>query len=89
MPSDKTAPKLGLLVIVTICLLFVMGFPLLGRAISAAGATSIFCDTITQVSKPECDALVGLYNATAGTSWTGQYRLADYHLPLLLVRCNL
>lgn len=70
MPSDKTAPKLGLLVIVTICLLFVMGFPLLGRAISAAGATSIFCDTITQVSKPECDALVGLYNATAGTSWT-------------------
>lgn len=70
MPSNRKAPKLDWLVFVTICLLLVIGFPLLGRAISAAGPTAIFCDTVTQVSQPECDALVALYNTTAGVDWT-------------------
>ena len=70
MSFDRSAPKLSVLIVLTLCLLLAVGYPFLGRALSAAGVTAMFCDTVTEIPTSECNALVALYNATGGGSWT-------------------
>jgi Leucine-rich repeat (LRR) protein len=77
-------PALGLIVFALVVLLLV-AFPsaLQGRAApdthprsvpppGAEVSTAAFCDSVTQIPKTECQALVDLYYATNGASWTNK-----------------
>ncbi|MCX6030820.1 MAG: fibronectin type III domain-containing protein [Chloroflexi bacterium] len=63
-------PLLSLLVAVS---LLVQGAPLPAAARTApdpAALTAFSCDTVTEIPRAECEALVALYNSTNGPGWT-------------------
>ena len=51
-----------------------------------AAPTAFSCDSVTEIPKAECEALVALYNSTNGPGWTNQDGLAGNEYAVQLVR---
>ena len=68
-------PLLSLLIAVS---LLIQGAPLPAAArtepapAEPAAPTAFSCDTVTEIPKTECEALVALYNSTNGPGWTNK-----------------
>jgi Leucine-rich repeat (LRR) protein len=41
-----------------------------GSLAESPNAPTAFCDSVTEIPKSECEALVALYNSTGGANWT-------------------